>query len=166
MEISFDTNVKEKELYKFSINNMYRKVTGVIWVLFSIVVIGVTIYTWGKVDINRSILMIVIAALYTVINPIFLWVRAKSQIKTNPSFQKPLHYVINSTGITISQGEQSESTKWQQMWKSVKYGDIIVVYVSTIRAFIIPIKDLGDDYNALVELLSNGLKNRNYVKRK
>ena len=70
MEISFDTNVREKELYKFSLNNMYRRITGLIWILFSIVVIFVTVYTWGRVDIMKSILMIVIAALYTIVNPI------------------------------------------------------------------------------------------------
>lgn len=166
MEISFDTNVKEKELYKFSINNMYRKITGVIWILFSIAVIVVTIYTWGKVDIMKSILMIVIAALYTVVNPLLLWGKAKAQIKRNESFHKPLHYVINEKGITISQDDKSETTKWQQMWKAVRYGDLIVVYVSTVRAFIIPLKDVGDKYDSLIELLNGGLKNRNYVKRK
>lgn len=166
MELSFDTNVKEKELFKFSINNMYRKITGIIWILFSVAVIFVTVYTWGNVGIEKSILMIVLAALYTVINPVLLWVRAKGQVKRNESFQKPLHYMINETGITISQDDKSDKTKWTEMWKAVKYGNLVVVYVSTIRAFIIPIKDVADKFDTLVELLNIGLKSRNYVKRK
>ena len=166
MEISFDTNVREKELYKFSLNNMYRRITGLIWILFSIVVIFVTVYTWGRVDIMKSILMIVIAALYTIVNPIMLWFKSKSQIKRNPSFQKPLHNVINENGITISQDDKSETTNWEQMWKAVKYGNLVVVYVSTIRAFIIPIDDVGDKFDSLVELLNKGLNANNHVKRK
>ena len=36
MTITFDVNMNAKELFKFSMNNTYRKVTGILWILFSI----------------------------------------------------------------------------------------------------------------------------------
>lgn len=166
MEISFDTEVSAKELFKFSINNVYRKATGVIWIMFSILVIFATIYTWGKVDISNSIMLIMLALLYTVANPVILYMRSKAQINKNKSFQKPLHYVVNSKGITISQDELSDTVKWDSMWKAVKYGNLIIVYVSAVRAFIIPEKAVENEYNKLVDILTEGLKNRNHIKKR
>ena len=110
--------------------------------------------------------MILLACIYTVINPVTLYFKSKAQVKKNESFSKPLNYTINETGITISQDEKSDTTKWNVMWKAVRYGNLVVVYVSTIRAFIMPVADIGDNFDKLVELLDLGLKNRNYVKKK
>ena len=60
MTVTFDVSMNAKELFKFSMNNIYRKVTGILWILFSIGAAFITVYTWGDVDISRSILMIVI----------------------------------------------------------------------------------------------------------
>ena len=36
MTVTFDVSMNAKELFKFSMNNTYRKVTGILWILFSI----------------------------------------------------------------------------------------------------------------------------------
>lgn len=67
MKTEFDVNISEKNMFVFLFNNTYRRMTGIIWIIFSIVIIGVTVYTWGDVKIQNSILMILLASLYTVI---------------------------------------------------------------------------------------------------
>ncbi len=166
MTITFDVNMNAKELFKFSMNNTYRKVTGILWILFSIGAAFVTVYTWGDVDISRSILMIVLASLFTVVNPILTWMRVKLQAKTNKSFAKPLTYTIDEQGITVSQDELSDSVKWNEIWKAVKYGRQVVVYITNVRAFVFPVDCIGDKYDDLVTLLEKGLANRNHVKGK
>ena len=107
--------------------------------------------------------MIVMASLFTVVNPILIWMRVKLQAKTNESFKKPLTYTVDEAGITVSQDDRSDSVKWDQIWKAVKYGKQVVVYMTTVRAFVFPIACVGDNYGKLVELLDKGLANRNYV---
>lgn len=38
-EVNFDIQITDKDLFKFSINNIYRKFTGILWIVFSITVI-------------------------------------------------------------------------------------------------------------------------------
>jgi hypothetical protein len=166
MTVTFDVSMNAKELFKFSMNNTYRKVTGILWILFSIGAAFITVYTWGDVDISRSILMIVLASLFTVVNPLLTWMRVKLQVKTNKSFAKPLSYTVDENGITVSQDELSDSIKWDEIWKAVKYGKQIVVYITTVRAFIFPVNCVGEQYDALVTLLDKGLANRNHIKGK
>ena len=104
MEVKFDTDITVKDMYKFLLNNTYRRFTGVVWVIFTCVVIFVTIYTWGTMQITYSIILIVLALVYAA-NPVILYFKAKSQIKNTSSFQKPLSYVLDGEGIKISQDD-------------------------------------------------------------
>ncbi len=166
MQTEFKVNITVKDMFCFQMNNTYRKLTGIIWIIFSIVVIGVVIYTWGDVKILNSILLIAVASLYTVVNPILLYLRAKAQVKNNDYFNNELSYKTDSNGIIVSQGTESTTIKWNEMWKAVKYGDIVVVYVTTIRAFILPIRCIGEQYNNFVQNATDGLGARCHLKKK
>ena len=50
-EVNFDIQITDKDLFKFSINNIYRKFTGVLWIVFSITVIFITVYTLSLIHI-------------------------------------------------------------------------------------------------------------------
>lgn len=166
MQAQFKVNITVKDMYTFLINNTYRKFTGVVWVVFSLVVIGVTIFTWGDIKLANSILLIVLASMYTIINPIILWLKANAQIKNNDYFNNTLDYTADAKGIKVSQSEESTTIKWEEMWKAVKYGGIVVVYVSTIRAFILPIRCMGDQYNNFVEMAAQGLGTKCHLRKK
>lgn len=165
MEVSFDVDIEVGDMYKFLLNNVYRKVTGIIWVVFSFVVIGVTVYTWGDVEYAYSALMILLAALYTVINPVMLYFKARRQIKRTDAFKNTLHYTVDGEGIKISQGEANAEAAWEDMWKAVRYGSQIVVYANAMSAFIWPIRCVGN-YDALVDIMHENMGERCHVRKK
>lgn len=165
MSVTFDVNMNVRELYKFSMNNTYRKLMGILWIIFSIAVAVVTVFTWGDVDISRSVLLIFMASLYTVVNPALIWFRVRRQFKNNESLRNTLTYVIDEKGISVSQGELTETAGWEEVWKSVRYGSQIVIYITTVRAFVFPVECIGDGYGDLVEILKKGLADRNHVRR-
>ena len=166
MQINFQVTMTSKKLAKFLINNTYRKLTGIIWIVFSLVVVAVTVYTWGKVDLRSSILMIVLASLYTVINPLMLIYKAGKQVKDNKAFAEPLNYELDDKGITVSQGDNSETTAWDETWKFVKYGDQLIMYITTVRAFVWPVADIGEKYDKIVALAEEKMGKRCKIKKK
>lgn len=157
MQTEFKVNITVKDIFSFQINNTYRKLTGVIWIIFSVAVLGVAIYTWGDVSIGNTILLIIMSLLYTVVNPIMLYLKAKAQVKNNDYFNNELVYRTDSKGITVSQGSETTTVKWNEMWKAVRYGGIVIVYITTIRAFILPVRCLGEQYNSFVDNAAEGL---------
>lgn len=160
MQTEFKVNITVKDIFSFQINNTYRKLTGVIWIIFSVAVLGVAIYTWGDVSIGNTILLIIMSLLYTVVNPIMLYLKAKAQVKNNDYFNNELVYRTDSKGITVSQGSETTTVKWSEMWKAVRYGGIVIVYITTIRAFILPVRCLGEQYNSFVDNAAEGLGSR------
>ena len=166
MSTEIKTNITAKDMYGFLINNTYRKLTGVIWIIFSLVVIVITILTWGKVEIMNSILMIVLASLYTVINPVMLYFKASRQVKNNASFKDTLVYRIDEQQISVTQGEEHAEVKWDEVWKVVKYGQSVIIYVSTVRAFILPMRCMDNEYDTLVDICFAKLGGRCHIKKK
>ncbi len=72
----------------------------------------------------------------------------------NPAFKKPLHYKLTEEGIEVSQGDATDSQKWEDMYKAVSTGRSIVVYTSRINACIFPKKDIGEDKYKVIEMIS------------
>lgn len=162
MEVKFDTDITVKDMYKFLLNNTYRRFTGVVWVIFTCVVIFVTIYTWGTMQITYSIILIVLALVYAA-NPVILYFKAKSQIKNTSSFQKPLSYVLDGEGIKISQDDAAAEVSWDEIWKIVRYGNEVIVYVSSVRAFIWPVRCIEDKYDEIAEITSEHMRTRSHL---
>lgn len=166
MKVEFDVKINAKDLFVFLLNNSYRKFTGVLMILFSLGCIGVAVYTWGDIPVPNTVLLCVLAAFYLVINPFILYSKAKRQVKNNDYFDKVLSYVVDDKGIAVYQGEDKAFIKWEEMWKAVRYGSVVVVYISTVRAFTLPIRCIGDKYNDFVDVTKKGLGNRCNLRKK
>ena len=72
----------------------------------------------------------------------------------NPAFQKPLHYVLDEEGITVSQEDVEQKQGWENMVKAVSTSKSIIVYTSAINATIFPKRELGDQKAALIQIIS------------
>lgn len=153
-ELKIEVKVTGKDMACFMLNNSYRKIFGVVSVLFSMVVIAITIYTWGDVVWYNSALLILLASLYIIINPLMLIFKAYRQVKNNACFADTLYYEFNDEGITVSQKDETSTIEWEKLWKAVNYGKVVVVYASTVSAFVLPTRCIGDRYNELVDCLS------------
>ncbi len=166
MQISFDVKINTKDLFRFLMNNTYRRPTGIIWIIFSAVVVWVTVYTWGDVEVMYSVCMIILASLYTIVNPVILYFKAAKQCKKNESFKEALTYTVNDESITVSQKGEEASVSWDEVWKARRYGNQIVVYITTIRAFVWPVTAIGDSYDALVDIMHEKLSDRCFVRKR
>lgn len=164
MEVKFDTDITVRDMYRFLLNNTYRRFTGVVWIIFTCMVVFVTVYTWGTMELVYSIILIVLALIYAA-NPLVLYFKAKSQIRNTSSFQKPLSYVLDDEGIKISQDDADASVQWDEIWKIVRYGSEVIVYVSSVRAFIWPVRCIEDKYDDIVKITTEHMRTRSRLVR-
>ncbi len=99
---------------------------------------------------------IAIGALLVVYLPLTLFLRS-SQAAMLPAFRQPLHYRLDEEGLTVTQGEMSESCKWENMVKAVSTSRSILLYTSRVGATIFPRKQIGDGQSALIQVISEHL---------
>lgn len=145
--VEFDITISSKELYDFMLMHSYTHASGLLGSGVGAVCVIVALSTSQWIFLIAGIVLLGYL-------PWTLWIKSKQQALLNPGFKEPLHYVLDEEGITISQGEASEKQSWDAMVKAVSTGRSIIVYTSKVNATIFPKNQLGDNKDALIEMIS------------
>ncbi len=147
MEMEFDVEITSGILYDYLMYHSYSRLSDLIGnIVGAILLIGGFVY--GNIG------FIIVGAIVLVYLPITLFVKSKQQKALNPAFKKPLHYKLNGEGVFVSQGGEEQMQKWEDMHKAISTQKSIVLYTSSMRAWIFPRKDLGTDVQKLIEIIS------------
>lgn len=147
MEVEFDVKMEASILYDYMIRHTYNSFSG----LLGAVVGALMLVVFYR---ERQILFLIAGIVILLYQPWSLFLRSRQQMLQNPSFKKPLHYKLTEEGIEVSQDGETDSQKWEDMYKAVSTGSSIIVYTSRTNACIFPKKDLGEQKYKVIEMIS------------
>ena len=145
--VELDVKIEAGDLYDYMLMHTYSSASGVLGSAVGALLILLALGTQRWAFIVLGIILL----LYL---PWTLFIKSRRQVLTNPSFQKPLHYVLDDVGITISQGEDSVQYPWEELYKAVSTGRSIIVYTSRVNATIFPKKQMEDKGAGVIEMIS------------
>ena len=93
-EIKFSVKMKVIDMYRFL---MYLSYSGRSCVINMVISVGALVLLFAGVadSTGAKVALGLIAALFLVVNPIFLYYRAAKQVKLNPAYEKPMDYLVN-----------------------------------------------------------------------
>ena len=99
--VEVDISVSASDLYDYVLMHTYHSTSGIIGATAGAlcVVAGFMMQRWPLLIAGIVVLLYL---------PVTLYTKSKLQWSANESFQKPLHYVLDDTGVTVSQGAVSE----------------------------------------------------------
>lgn len=143
--MEFDVLIKSGDLYDYMMKHTYNSPAGLLGS-----VVGALMVVVGLA--KMYVLFIVLGAVLLLYLPYTLFIKSKRQ-SLNPVFQKPLHYRVDEDGITVSQGEVSETQKWENIYKAISTSKSIIVYTSKVNAWIFPKRELGDETMGLIQMI-------------
>ena len=103
---------------------------------------------------GAGILCLIAGLVILLYLPISLFMKSKQQFLANPVFKQPLHYKLTEEGIEVSQGEEVQSQKWEDLYKAISTTKSLIVYTSRVNATIFPKRDLGEKASAVIEIIS------------
>ncbi len=147
MEIEFDVNVTPGVLYDYMLQHTYTSPAGLIGAVAGALMIVAFFSGAGVLCLIAGI--IVIAYL-----PWSLFLKSRQQYLSNPAFKKPLHYKLTEEGLEVSQGEEVQMQKWEDMHKAVSTPKSLILYTSPMNASIFPKKDLGEKAAGVIAIIS------------
>ena len=145
--VELDIKISAGDLYDFMLMHSYHKPSGIIGSTFGAVMIITALY------MKQWIFLIGGLALLLYL-PWTLFIKSRQQIMGNKAFAKPLHYLLDEQGITISQEDSTGTQNWEDMVKAVSTGRRIIVYTSRVNATIFPKSQLGDKKTLVIETIS------------
>ena len=145
--LEYDVKITDKELYDYMMVHSYNSAPGILGSCLGGLMVVVAL-------MNGHWIYLICGVVLLIYLPVNLKIKSKQQILNNPSFKESLHYKLDEEGITISQGEQSQSQKWVDMYKAISTSKSIIVYTSKVSATIFPRKQLGEDVVKVIEMVS------------
>ncbi len=140
MEIKLKVELSAGEMFNFMMKHTYSSMSGYIGLILSACALVAFVMTAGngEISITYKLVLILTALLFTVVQPVNLYMRSKKQVKNNENINKPLQYSFTDSLIHISQGEEQADYEWSQVAKITSSKSCLFLYVSKYRAFILP----------------------------
>lgn len=154
MNVKFDVKMTPNAMFDFMLYTSYTSFSGIAGVIFGgiVLILGIRQIMFGAY--NMAATFFLFAAIFLIGNPINMWTRSKEQVKRSPMFQKPITYELTEEGVKISQDDQSTLNEWKDFYKAVSTNRSVILYVTKIRALIFPKESLGEEYAAVVQMIS------------
>lgn len=147
MEMEFDVKVTAGVLYDYLLYHTYTSFSGMLGTLVGVFLIMAFVSTTYVIYLIAGVVLIAYL-------PGALFLRAMQQVQNTPAFKLPLHYKMTDEGVSVSQGESEERQSWDSCVKAVSTGKSIILYTTRTTASIFPKKDLGDQKEALIQMIS------------
>lgn len=152
--ISFEVKIKIKDVYAYLMYHMYKG-SGLLSILVSIVALIMLILGGRNQDSMKAMMLLFIAMLFTIIQPVSLFLKAAQQVTGNPMFRKPITYKFTEEEFITEQGEQSMSVTYENIWKIKISSKRAYIYTGRLNASIIPFRELEPEKrNLLIAFLN------------
>ena len=148
--MDFDVRITVASMFNYLMRHTYTGIQGIVGLGIGAAVLAYFFYTgvWSYLIIALVILLYL---------PLTLFMKAVSQINTNPAFKEPIHYHVDEQCIAVSQRGNTQTLRWALVEKAVATNMSIIIYTSAVNAWIFPKKDLGDRLEDFVKLVKTCL---------
>ncbi len=155
-EIRFDIQLTAKDLWQFSMYHTNSGLRGIFNVIFTVAALFLLIIRWGEMVLSYRLLMVCCVLMFTVVQPLMLYQKAKRQVKS-PAMQQPMVLVFGDAGLHVEMGGQDIDFAWDQMGRMDRMPTQIILYMDRIHAYLIPKSELADKETAFVDMVREHL---------
>ena len=147
--IEFDSKVTEKDLLRFKFYHKYHTISGMAEIMLALIMIVLCVISIGRVNASYSLI---------VFPSVDMKHRAKRQMEKVVTFKEQVHYRIDNKGITVSLNDVTETLGWDKIYKIKFDGANIDVYMTTVNANIIPVRDFNGRADEFIRMAQQHLK--------
>lgn len=147
MELEIEVKMTSGALFDYMLYHTYTGMQGIVGTIAGLLLC--VLFFMGQ-----SIIYLVAGLVVVSYLPITLFMKSKQQFLMNPSFKEPLNFKFNDEGMSVSQNDATEMLEWGAMYKAVSTPGSIVLYTSKYNASIFPKKELGDNKQLLIQMIS------------
>ena len=159
MKVVLDIKLDAKDLFRFNMMQAYRGMQGSLSIILPILIFAYAVTSYGSVSIGSTLVYIGLGIMFLVYVPVSLWLRVSKTVKDeNNALSKSIHYEFEEESIRVSVGEESVEFKWENIFQMKTSGNLLLLYTNRINAYIFPLEQVGDQYEALSKLAHSKLE--------
>ncbi len=142
MRYEFDFQMDENTLGDFYKSH---NTGGFLWPMIGVFAIGLAIISGGTTPISYRLLYVLFGLLFIFYIPFDLKRKAKKQVKTNPYYAQPIHYILDEEGVTTIQGENEAKVTWDKFSKVKLTKKSMFLYMRNKNACVFSLNVFGKE---------------------
>ena len=154
MAVKFDVKMTRNAMFDFMLYTSYTSFSGISGVVLGGAGAFLAVQKIASGDFTAAVPFLLVAIFFLIGNPFNMWTRAAEQVLKTPMFQKPITYEMTEEGVVISQDDQEVLNEWVNFQKAISTNKSLILYVTKVRAIILPKESLGEQYAAAVQMIS------------
>ncbi|HHX59879.1 MAG TPA: YcxB family protein [Epulopiscium sp.] len=156
MKYKFTYTTTALDVWQLAMYGTYGSLIGVCNIIFTVAMLLLTGKFWGDVGIPMKILLIIGICLFTVIQPLAIYRRAKKQI---PEIPQEVEIGFDDHGVHIKTGDQNSKLKWKAIQGVSKKPTMIIIFSTQKHGFVLNNKVLGKEKRACYEYILSKTNN-------
>lgn len=141
MKYKFTYQTTALDIWKLSMYNIYGSMVGVCNVIFIVAMLLLTVKFWLDVKIIIKVFLIIANCLFTIIQPIVVYIRAKRQVAGDTH---DINLGFDDSGMHIKIKNKSSHLKWSMIKGVVKKPGMIIIFSTTKHGFVLTDKVIGE----------------------
>lgn len=148
----FHIQVEAKDLWKFSMYHSNKGYLGVFNLLFTLASLYLLVTKWSDTGAAYRLMLFACVTMFTVWQPGILFLKALKQAGTK-RLKMAMDMAFDKKGFTVTQGEQSMEVTWEQVTRVARISGIYILYMSSVRAYLLTDQVLGDERERFASFL-------------
>lgn len=138
------------DLWQLSMYYTYGSIVGVCNAIFTAAMFILTAVRWEASTAWMRAAMILCCSLFTVIQPLIIYWKAKRQAS---ALTEDTKIAFDMYGVHIKVGEKIDNLEWKTIKRVSKKPTLIVVFSDTTHGFVLPNRVLGKERSEFYEFV-------------
>ena len=160
MRYEFDFQMDEKTLGDFYMSHNMGGISGFLWPVLGAFAIVIAVVSGNSTPILYRLVYALFGLMFIFYIPWDLKRKAKKQVKTNPYYAQPIHYVIDDEGVTTTQGDQKATVKWENFSKLKITKKSMFLYMRNKNACVFSTDVFGKDLDAAYDFIKSKVEHK------
>ncbi len=160
MRYEFDFQMDETTLSDFYTSHNFMGGSGMLWPMIGAAALALAIFSPAGTPMLYRGLYVVFGILFIVYIPWDLKRKARKQLKTNPFYAEPIHYILDEEGVTTIQGDKEASLAWEHFSKIKLTKKSMFLYMRNRNACVFSSSVFGDDLDAAYDWLKTKVSHK------
>ena len=148
MKYKFYYKTTAFDIWQLSMYSIYGSIVGVCNIIFTVMMLLLTTKFWVDVNNLLRVLLIIGICLFTVIQPLVVYTRAKRQASR---ISDDMEIGFDDNGISIKTKKQSSELTWNEVKGVIKKPTMIVIFSTNQHGFILNNRSLGNQREAFYD---------------
>lgn len=152
--VTVEVSITGKDMFDYNFYHNYRHFSGILSFLLGVLMLVLCGMSAGE-GANISYILITgfLGLYFTILTPIRIFFKSYQQVKLTPAFKKPITYTATVEELVIEQDGAKAAVPMKDFVKAVDTGKSIILYVTGMRAYILPKRELGEKQEEFVDIL-------------